>query len=81
MSFPLDCTVELCTPLNQDMTVLSLYPLSEAQKWLYTMLPLAYSCNLLLAKTRSSLTILDKPEILELLVCIGNPFTQSGSED
>lgn len=44
------------------------------------MLPLAYSCNLLLAKTWKSLTILDKPEILELLVCMGNPFTQSGRE-
>lgn len=42
------------------------------------MLPLAY--NNLLLRHSSLLTILDKPEILELLVCVGNPFTQSGRE-
>lgn len=55
-----------------------LYPLTEAQKCLYLMLPLAYSCNFLLAKTTTSShfsgTILDKPWILELLVCMGNPL-------
>lgn len=38
------------------------------------MLPSARSCNSLLVKTQQPLTALDKPEILELLVCIGNPF-------
>lgn len=38
------------------------------------MLPSACSCNSLLVKTQQPLTALDKPEILELLVCVGNPF-------
>lgn len=50
--------------------MLPLYPLTEAQKCLYIVLPLAYSCNLLLARTWSSVAILEEPKILDLLVCV-----------
>lgn len=74
MSFTSDCTFELYTPLNRDITPSPFYPLSWAQTWLYVMLPSACSCNSLLVKTQQPLTALDKPEILGVTGVYWKPF-------